>query len=204
MTPAEVPGRVSLVVLNWNSGSLGAAERRYMSVERVVPTDDLIAGGAVQTLKISRLMTDGVIEAPFGAHFTECPPDYARDEAFQKEYAANLVHGGVFVPTDRPIETFERGIGALVEYRENQVLLDLNTLPYDSDMPFSKLRQFYNRFLESHPIRIPSISKPLLENLQARWSQVTGSYPVGSERNLKILKTIKRPVNDRVSPPPND
>ena len=68
---------------------LGAAERRYMSVERVVPTDDLIAGGAVQTLKVSRLMTDGVIEAPFGAHFTECPPDYARDEAFQKEYAAS-------------------------------------------------------------------------------------------------------------------
>ena len=24
-----------------------------------------------------------------GAHFTECPPDYARDEAFQKEYAAS-------------------------------------------------------------------------------------------------------------------
>ncbi|MFM7061787.1 MAG: CoA transferase subunit A [Actinomycetes bacterium] len=68
---------------------LGAAERRFMSVERVVPTDDLIAGGAVQTLRISRLMTDGVIEAPFGAHFTECPPDYARDEAFQKEYAAS-------------------------------------------------------------------------------------------------------------------
>lgn len=68
---------------------LGAAERRFMSVERVVPTEDLIAGGAVQTLKVSRLMTDGVIEAPFGAHFTECPPDYARDEAFQREYAAS-------------------------------------------------------------------------------------------------------------------
>lgn len=68
---------------------LGAAERRFMSVERIVPTEDLIAGGAVQTLRVSRLMTDGVIEAPFGAHFTECPPDYARDEAFQKEYAAS-------------------------------------------------------------------------------------------------------------------
>lgn len=68
---------------------LGAAERRYMSVERIVPTEELIAGGAVQTLKVSRLMTDGVVEAPFGAHFTECPPDYARDEAFQQEYAAS-------------------------------------------------------------------------------------------------------------------
>ena len=33
-------------------------------------------------------IVDGVIEAPRGAHFTECPPDYERDEAFQREYAA--------------------------------------------------------------------------------------------------------------------
>ncbi len=32
-------------------------------------------------------MVDGVIEAPNGAHFTNCQPDYERDEAFQKEYA---------------------------------------------------------------------------------------------------------------------
>ncbi len=32
-------------------------------------------------------MVDGVIETPNGAHFTECPPDYGRDEKFQKEYA---------------------------------------------------------------------------------------------------------------------
>ena len=30
----------------------------------------------------------GVVEAPMGAHFTECPPDYERDESFQREYAA--------------------------------------------------------------------------------------------------------------------
>ena len=34
------------------------------------------------------VMTDGVIEAEFGAHFTECVPDYPRDEAFQREYTA--------------------------------------------------------------------------------------------------------------------
>jgi glutaconate CoA-transferase subunit A len=65
-----------------------AAARRFMSVERIEPTDDLLAGGPPQTLLINRLMTDGVIEAPGGAHFTECPPDYGRDEAFQQEYAA--------------------------------------------------------------------------------------------------------------------
>ena len=43
----------------------------------------------MQTLMINRLMTDGVVEAPKGAHFTECVPDYGRDEAFQKEYAAS-------------------------------------------------------------------------------------------------------------------
>ena len=35
-----------------------------------------------------RMHVDGVVEAPIGAHFTECPPDYGRDEAFQREYAA--------------------------------------------------------------------------------------------------------------------
>ena len=38
---------------------------------------------------ISRLNVDGVIEAPNGAHFTSCDPDYGRDEAFQKQYAAS-------------------------------------------------------------------------------------------------------------------
>ena len=64
-----------------------AAKQTFMSVERVVPTDELASNGAVQTMRISRLMTHGVVEASFGAHFTECVPDYARDEAFQRDYA---------------------------------------------------------------------------------------------------------------------
>ncbi len=66
-----------------------AADQRFMSVERVVETDELASAGPVQTLRINRLMTDGVVEAPFGAHFTECVPDYPRDEEFQKAYAAS-------------------------------------------------------------------------------------------------------------------
>jgi glutaconate CoA-transferase subunit A len=65
-----------------------AAKRRFMSCERIVETRDLLSEGSLHTLKINRTMIDGVIEAPGGAHFTECPPDYGRDEAFQKEYAA--------------------------------------------------------------------------------------------------------------------
>jgi glutaconate CoA-transferase subunit A len=64
-----------------------AAKRRFMSCEKIVDTADLAKGGSVHTLKINRTMVDGVIETPNGAHFTECPPDYGRDEKFQKEYA---------------------------------------------------------------------------------------------------------------------
>ena len=64
-----------------------AASRRFVSCERVVPTAELSAGGSVHTLRLSRLLVDGVVEAPGGAHFTSCEPDYPRDEAFQKEYA---------------------------------------------------------------------------------------------------------------------
>lgn len=60
--------------------------RRFVSVEKIVATDDLLKEGTFHTLKINRSMVDGVIEAPNGAHFTTCEPDYGRDEAFQKAY----------------------------------------------------------------------------------------------------------------------
>lgn len=68
---------------------LGAAEpgRRFLSCEKVVPTAELTELGSFHTMKINRSMVDGVIEAPNGAHFTNCQPDYERDEKFQKEYA---------------------------------------------------------------------------------------------------------------------
>ena len=66
-----------------------AAKRRFMSCERIVPTSDFAKEGSLHTLRINRMMVDGVIEAPMGAHFTTCEPDYERDEAFQREYAAS-------------------------------------------------------------------------------------------------------------------
>ena len=68
---------------------LGAAAkgRRFVSAERVVPTEDLLKEGTFHTLRVTRALVDGVIEAPLGAHFTSCEPDYQRDEAFQKAYA---------------------------------------------------------------------------------------------------------------------
>jgi glutaconate CoA-transferase subunit A len=69
---------------------LGAAGpgKRFLSCERVIATEDLLKEGSIHTLKINRSLVDGVIEAPGGAHFTSCVPDYGRDEAFQTAYAA--------------------------------------------------------------------------------------------------------------------
>jgi len=66
-----------------------AAQRRFMSVEQLVPTEEFTKLGPVQSIRINRLMTDGVVETRHGAHFTECVPDYPRDEAFQRAYTAS-------------------------------------------------------------------------------------------------------------------
>ncbi len=42
----------------------------------------------LSSVPIHRMLTDAVAPAPNGAHFTANLPDYGRDEAFQKEYAA--------------------------------------------------------------------------------------------------------------------
>jgi glutaconate CoA-transferase subunit A len=65
-----------------------AAARAFVSCERIVSTASLLESGPPQSLLINRAMVDGVIEAPRGAHFTSCVPDYGRDEAFQAHYAA--------------------------------------------------------------------------------------------------------------------
>lgn len=64
-----------------------AADRAYVSCEKIVPTAEMSANAHPATMKISRMMVRGVVEAPNGAHFTSCVPDYGRDEKFQKAYA---------------------------------------------------------------------------------------------------------------------
>ncbi len=68
---------------------LGAASRRFVTAEKVVAPGALLDEGPIQTVTVSRLLTDAVAEVPRGAHFTSCPPDYDRDESFQKRYAAS-------------------------------------------------------------------------------------------------------------------
>ncbi len=67
---------------------LGAADRRFVTTERIIDTQQFASEGPLHTMCISRLLTDGVVETPGGAHFTACVPDYQRDEEFQKAYVA--------------------------------------------------------------------------------------------------------------------
>jgi glutaconate CoA-transferase subunit A len=66
---------------------LMAAEKRCLSVERVVSTEELVKSVPPQAMLINRMMVDAVVEAPNGAHFTTTEPDYRRDEKFQRHYA---------------------------------------------------------------------------------------------------------------------
>jgi glutaconate CoA-transferase, subunit A len=68
---------------------LMAAKRRFMTCERIVRTEDFAREGSFHTLKINRMLVDGVVQAPNGAHFTSCAPDYPRDEVFLARYAAS-------------------------------------------------------------------------------------------------------------------
>ncbi|MDN4174848.1 CoA-transferase [Nocardioides sp. SOB77] len=79
-----------------------AADRAFVSVEQVVDTAGLTVDTPVQRLLLSRMMVSGVVEAPNGAHFTTCTPDYERDERFQRAYAAAA--GG----SDEEWATFEQ------------------------------------------------------------------------------------------------
>ncbi|TQK29075.1 CoA-transferase [Arthrobacter sp. SLBN-53] len=66
---------------------LMSATRRFLSVEKVVSTEELVKSTVPQQQLINRMMVDAVVEAPNGAHFTTNEPDYRRDEKFQRHYA---------------------------------------------------------------------------------------------------------------------
>ncbi|UMP04072.1 CoA transferase subunit A [Amycolatopsis sp. EV170708-02-1] len=66
-----------------------AADKCYVSTEKIVETAELTEAGPVQSLLLSRMLVTGVAETPNGAHFTTAVPDYGRDERFQRHYAAS-------------------------------------------------------------------------------------------------------------------
>lgn len=88
---ADMRGNAQYLGYDWYFDDLFAmaAARTFVSCERVVETRELHAAGSIESVRISRLWTHGVVETPYGAHFTHCVPDYERDEAFQRAYAAS-------------------------------------------------------------------------------------------------------------------
>lgn len=67
-----------------------AQSRRFISVEKVVRTDELAReAGTELRLRVARMMVDGVVPRAGGALFTSCVPDYERNEGLQKEYASS-------------------------------------------------------------------------------------------------------------------
>jgi glutaconate CoA-transferase subunit A len=88
---ADARGDVQYLGPDWYFDDLFAmaAERTFVSCERVVERGTFLDEGPLESIRISRLWTDGVVEAPLGAHFTHCVPDYDRDETIQREYAAS-------------------------------------------------------------------------------------------------------------------
>ena len=69
-----------------------AAAHRVVSCERLVTTAELVASAPPQALLLNRMMVDAVVEAPRGAGFTSCVPDYGRDEAAQRAYVEAARH----------------------------------------------------------------------------------------------------------------
>jgi glutaconate CoA-transferase subunit A len=86
---ADARGNAQYLGPDWYFDDLFAmaADRTFVSCERIVEPGDFLKEGPESSIRISRIFTDGVVEAPYGAHFTHCVPDYQRDEQIQKEYA---------------------------------------------------------------------------------------------------------------------
>jgi len=89
-----------------------------------VPTEDLTKVAHPVTVRVSRMLVTGVIEAPNGAHFTSCVPDYGRDEAFQRAYVEAAGDPGRWAAFSRRFlegseADYQRAVAALPAGRES-------------------------------------------------------------------------------------
>ena len=67
-------------------GALAARNGAVVTVEKIVSTDFIRRHADL--VRLPAQYVRAVVETPHGAHFTECVPDYPRDEAFQRAYVA--------------------------------------------------------------------------------------------------------------------
>jgi glutaconate CoA-transferase subunit A len=102
-----------------------AAAEAYVSCERIVDSAELSKAGGPQTLLVRRHAVTGVVEAPNGAHFTSCAPDYDRDEPFQKHYAKAAADPGSWQAFTEHFlsgneHAYQSAVGAWHEQRERR------------------------------------------------------------------------------------
>ena len=71
-----------------------AAQRTYVSCERVVPTPEVCTPARARYQPFERSVVSGVVEAPFGAHPTASAPDYGIDVGHLNEYCAAATADG--------------------------------------------------------------------------------------------------------------
>ena len=93
-----------------------AAKHTIVSCEAVVPTAELSPGGAHD---LHRMFTHAVVEAPGGAHFTSCDPDYGRDEAIQRLYVSAAKDEAAWSTFLQDFVMTEDYSGALAKWRES-------------------------------------------------------------------------------------
>ena len=82
---------------------------RVVRADRRPPSEPARRGHRSTRCGSTASMVDGVIEAPNGAHFTTCEPDYGRDEAFQKAYVAAAGDPDDVGGVRRPVPVRRRG-----------------------------------------------------------------------------------------------
>jgi glutaconate CoA-transferase subunit A len=64
-----------------------AADKAYLTCEKIVPTDAFDDDTKIQRMPIERNLVTGIAEAGFGAHPTSHAPDYGIDVAHLKAYS---------------------------------------------------------------------------------------------------------------------
>jgi len=112
MNEASISGYGKIVGDAWLDRIMArAAKKTIISAERVVPLEELKKDNS--TIKISRLWVDGVVEIPYGAHPTNCFPDYGVDREKLDEYtSASATSDAADVYLDR----YVRSINSQVSY----------------------------------------------------------------------------------------
>lgn len=87
-----------------------ASARVIATVDRIVPTAELVAGGVV----VPGHLVAAVAEVPYGAHPTSCYPGYAYDRAHLAEYLAAVSSGSIEAYRARYIDVGENAYAAAV------------------------------------------------------------------------------------------